>query len=131
RSTVALNYPLTIIGGESLKATASGSDLSVGTLMIAPRDPETLESARNASNAMELAGKVPEGYAIPAYAAAEVAVQLLTTAQAQAASLSDLLRKNVFETAIGPVQFDAHGERIADTFRLQRYDGKQFVQETN
>jgi branched-chain amino acid transport system substrate-binding protein len=131
RSAVVLNYPLTIIGGESLKATASGGDLSVGTLMIAPRDPETLESARNASNAMELAGKVPEGYAIPAYAAAEVAVQLLTTAQAQAASLSDLLRKNVFETAIGPVQFDARGERIADTFRLQRYDGKQFVQETN
>lgn len=131
RSATALNYPLTIVGGETLNAFGSGNDLSVGTLMIAPVDPETLESARNAKNAIELAGKVPEGYTVPAYAAAEVAIQLLTTAQAQAASLADLLRKNVFDTAIGPVQFDAHGERIADTYRLQRYDGKQFVQETN
>ncbi|QND53330.1 ABC transporter substrate-binding protein [Phyllobacterium sp. 628] len=131
RSAAALNYPLVIASGESLEAAIGGGDLAAGTLMIAPRDPGKLESARNARNALELAGKVPEGYAVPAYAAGEVAVQLLTTAQAQAASLADLLRKNVFETAIGPVQFDAHGERIADTYRLQRYDGKQFVQESN
>lgn len=130
RSAAALNYPLTIVGGETLNAITNGSDLSVGTVMVAPVDPATLESARNAKNAIELAGKAPEGYTVPAYAAAEVAIQLLTTAQAQAASLADLLRKNVFDTAIGPVQFDAHGERIADTLRLQRYDGKQFVQET-
>lgn len=131
RSAIALNYPLITVGGETLNAAASGSDLPAGTLMIAPRDPETLETARNARNAIELAGRVPEGYAVPSYAVAEVAIQLLMTAQAQASSLADLLRKNVFETAIGPVQFDAHGERIADTYRLQRYDGKQFVQETN
>jgi len=131
RSAVALGYPLIIVSGEALNAKGNGSDLAVGTLMIAPREPQTLESARNAKNAIELAGKVPEGYTVPAYAAAEVAIQVLTAAQAQAGSLMELLHKNVFETALGSVQFDARGERIADTYRLQKYDGSQFVLETN
>jgi branched-chain amino acid transport system substrate-binding protein len=88
-------------------------------------------SAHNAKNAIELAGKVPEGYTVPAYAAAEAAIQVLTAAQSQAGSLTELLHKNVFETALGSVQFDARGERIADTYRLQKYDGSQFVLETN
>jgi branched-chain amino acid transport system substrate-binding protein len=131
RGAVALGYPLVIASGEALNASGDGGDLAVGTLMIAPREPQTLESAKNAKNAIELAGKVAEGYAIPAYAAAEVAIQMLTTAQAQAGSLTDLLHKNTFKTALGAVQFDAAGERIADTYRLQSYDGSQFVLEGN
>ncbi len=131
RSAVALNYPLVIASGEALNAKGNGSDLAAGTLMVAPREPQTLESARNAKNTVELAGKVPEGYTIPAYAAAEVAMQVLTTAQSQPGSLTELLRKNVFDTALGSMQFDTTGERIADTYRLQKYDGTQFVLETN
>lgn len=131
RSAVALDYPLTIIGGEALNAVGNEGDLAVGTLMIAPREPQTLETARNARNAIELAGKVPEGYIIPAFAAAEVALEVLTSAQSQAGSISELLRKSTFNTALGAVQFDAAGERIADTYRLQKYDGKQFVVEGN
>jgi branched-chain amino acid transport system substrate-binding protein len=131
RSAVALGYPLIIVSGEALNARGNGSDLAVGTLMIAPREPQMLESARSAKNAIELAGKVPEGYTVPAYGAAEVAIQVLTAAQSQAGSLTELLRKNVFDTALGPVQFDTTGERIADTYRLQKFDGSQFVLETN
>jgi branched-chain amino acid transport system substrate-binding protein len=29
------------------------------------------------------------------------------------------------------MQFDAKGERIADTYRLQKFDGSQFMLETN
>ncbi|MBB3234252.1 branched-chain amino acid transport system substrate-binding protein [Phyllobacterium endophyticum] len=129
RSAIALNYPLVIASGEAL--AAAGDELVVGTLMIAPREPQTLESARNARNAIELAGKVPEGYTIPAYAAIEVAMQALASAQSQAGTLEDVLRKNVFESALGTIQFDARGQRIADTYRLQKFDGKQFVLETN
>jgi len=129
RSALALAYPLVIVSGEALTAVARGGDLAAGTLMIAPREPEKLESARNAKNAIELAGKVPEGYLIPAYAATEIALQVLTAAQSQPGSLSEILHKNAFETAIGTVQFDPAGERIADTYRLQRFDGNQFVLE--
>ena len=129
RSAVALGYPLVIASGEALNATGNG--LAIGTLMIAPREPQLLESARNAKNAIELAGKVPEGYTLPAYAAVEVAIQVLTMAQSQAGSLSELLRKNVFDTALGSIQFDTTGERVADTYRLQKYDGSQFVLEIN
>ncbi len=129
RSAVALGYPLVIASGEVLSAAGNGSDLAVGTLMIAPREPEKLESARNAKNAIELAGKVPEGYTVPAFAAAEVAMQALIAAQSQVGSLTEILRKNVFDTALGSVQFDGAGERIADTYRLQKYDGTQFVLE--
>lgn len=131
RSATALNYPLTIIGSEALNALGKDNDLAIGTLMIAPRAVQTLESARNAKNAIELAGKVPEGYTIASYAAGEVALDVLSAARSQAGSISELLRKTTFETALGPVQFDAAGERIADTYRLQKYDGKQFVPETN
>jgi branched-chain amino acid transport system substrate-binding protein len=131
RSALALSYPLVVVSGEALNAPGNGSDLPVGTLMIAPREPQTLESAHNAKNSIELAGKVPEGYTVPAFAAAEAAIQVLTAAQSQAGSLTELLHKNVFETALGSVQFDARGERIADTYRLQKYDGSQFVLETN
>lgn len=129
RSAVALDYPLTIIGGEALNAPDKEGDLAIGTRMIAPREPQTLESARNAKNAIELAGKVPEGYTIAAFAAAEVAINVLTAAQSQAGSIGELLRKTTVDTALGPVQFDASGERIADTYRLQQYDGKHFVVE--
>jgi len=131
RSAAALAYPLAIVSGEAMNAKGNGGDLAVGTMMIAPREPQTLESARNAKNAIELAGKVPEGYTVPAYAAAEVTLQVLTAAQSQAGSLTELLRKNVFETALGTVQFNVRGERIADSYRLQKFDGKQFVLETN
>ncbi|MDQ0999392.1 branched-chain amino acid transport system substrate-binding protein [Phyllobacterium ifriqiyense] len=131
RSAAILDYPLTIIGSEALNALGHENDLAVGTLMIAPRAPQTLESARAAKNAIELAGKVPEGYTIAAYAAGEVALDVLQAAKSQAGSINELLRKTTFETALGPVQFDAAGERIADTYRLQKYDGKQFVPETN
>lgn len=129
RSAVALSYPLTIVSGEALGTVGNGSDLAAGTLMIAPRDAEKLDSARNAKNAVELAGKVPEGYVIPAYAATEIALQVLAGAQAQPGSLSELLHKNAFETALGTVQFDALGERIADTYWVQKFDGTQFVLE--
>ncbi|MEP7454957.1 branched-chain amino acid ABC transporter substrate-binding protein [Phyllobacterium sp. SB3] len=131
RSATALNYPLTIIGSEALNALGKENDLAVGTLMIAPRAVQILESARNAKNAIELAGKVPEGYTIASYAAAEVALDVLSAARSQAGSIGELLRKTTFNTALGTVQFDAAGERIADTYRLQKYDGKQFVPETN
>ncbi|EJN01702.1 branched-chain amino acid ABC transporter substrate-binding protein [Phyllobacterium sp. YR531] len=131
RSATALDYPLTIIGSEALNASGKENDLASGTLMIAPRAAQTLESARTAKNAVELAGKVPEGYTIAAYAAGEIARDVLNAARSQAGSISELLRKTTFETALGPVQFDAAGERIADTYRLQKYDGKQFVPETN
>ncbi|MDR6632686.1 branched-chain amino acid transport system substrate-binding protein [Phyllobacterium sp. 1468] len=131
RSAVALNYALVLASGEALEAAGDGSQLAIGTLMIAPREPQALESARNAKNTIELAGKVPEGYTIPAYAATEVAMQALNTAQSQAGSLTEILHTNVFETALGTMQFDAKGERIADTYRLQKFDGNQFVLETN
>ena len=131
RSATALNYPLTIIGSQALNALGRENDLAAGTLMIAPRPVQTLESARNARNAIELAGKVPEGYTIASYAAAEVALDVLDAARSQAGSISELLRKTTFDTALGPVQFDAAGERIADTYRLQKFDGKQFYPEAN
>ncbi|MEK1890287.1 MAG: branched-chain amino acid ABC transporter substrate-binding protein [Phyllobacterium sp.] len=129
RSATALAYPLVIVSGEALGEVGNGSDLAVGTLMIAPREAEKLDSARNAKNAVELAGKVPEGYVITAYAATEIALQALAAAQSQAGSLSELLHRNAFETALGLIQFDPLGERIADTYRVQKFDGNQFVLE--
>ncbi|MCO4316220.1 branched-chain amino acid ABC transporter substrate-binding protein [Phyllobacterium sp. 21LDTY02-6] len=128
-SAQTMGTQLTIIGGEALNASRKEGDLVPGTLMVAPTEPQFLDTARNARNAVELAGKAPEGYTIAAFAATEAALNVLTAAQTQAGSISELLRNTKFETALGTLQFDQNGQRIGNVYELQRYDGAQFVPE--
>ena len=67
---------------------------------------------------------VAEGYVLPAYAAIEIAGSALS---ASGETPFDALSNREFETAIGPVRFDAKGDLADNPYRLFRFDGTEFV----
>lgn len=127
RSIKALKYPMSIAGGDMLQAAGAASDLSVGTLMIAVPEPQTLPTAAATVSAMQAAGQLTEGYVITGFASVQLAQNALKAAQDQKQPLIDILRTNAFETVLGTIRFNEHGERIDNPNRLQRYDGQRFV----
>lgn len=126
-----LNVPLEVAGGEALRAAPGTVDLQAGTLMIAPPLAETLPSAAAAVAAIEKAGSVAEGYAVPAFAAVEIAEQAAQKASASKGALSDILAAAEFPTALGPVRFGKDGSRTGNPYQLYRYDGQDFVKAEN
>lgn len=129
RDAQGLDAGMTFAGGEALRAMPANMPYAAGTLMIA--QPEWAEIAdKQVLEAFATAEIIPEGYALPAYAAMQVALaaQALAgqTPQAQALSGHD------FATAIGPVRFDDKGDLTQNPYRAFRFDGSRFVpMETN
>lgn len=125
RDAAGLDHALTVAGGEALRA-AGETPLSPGTLMIGlPEWADTADPGVLAQFAQ--AGVEPEGYALPAYAAAEIALEAVRRARAGSTSVPDALSGGTFETAIGPLAFDAKGDLTRNPFRLLRHDGARFV----
>lgn len=125
RDAASLDHALVFAGGEALRATGE-IDLAQGTLMIGlPEWADMIDEA--AHQRFTAADIVPEGYVIPAYAAAEIALQALDTAKTDKAALTDSLNSGLFDTIIGAIAFDAKGDLAQNPFILQRYDGKRFI----
>lgn len=127
RDAVRLNVPLEVAGGEALRAAPGTVDLQPGTLMIAPPLAETLPSAAAAVATIGKAGAVAEGYAVPAYAAVEIAEQAAQQAATSSSALADVLAGTEFSTALGPVRFGKDGSRTGNPYQLYRYDGQEFA----
>ena len=127
RDAAGLGYDLTIAAGESLRAAASDTPLRAGTLMISL--PEWSEIAPPAAlAAIRAQGAEPEGYALPAYAAVEIADAANADAQAYGGKLADIIARSDFATAIGKVKFDDKGDLSESPYRLYRFDGTKFVE---
>jgi branched-chain amino acid transport system substrate-binding protein len=70
---------------------------------------------------------IPEGYALPAYAAIEVAWWAASRAAKDGKPVSEELTGPDFVTAIGPVRFDAKGDLSKNPYWLFRFDGGKFA----
>jgi len=125
RDARKMGLNMTFAGGETLRAAPGPVPLAAGTLMIAL--PEWQDIANPASvEKFKANGVIPEGYVLPAYAAVEV----VRAAAADAGTSGDLkkaLTEHDFQTAIGPVRFDAKGDLSENPYRVFRYDGARFV----
>lgn len=127
RDAAEIGYPVTIAGGEVLRAAAEGLDLAAGTLMIAL--PEWSENADPQVVAAFRARTVePEGYVLPAYASIEIAVQAANAASVTGTTAFEALGAQEFQTIFGPVGFDDKGDRTDNPYRLYRYDGGVFIE---
>jgi branched-chain amino acid transport system substrate-binding protein len=125
RDAAKLQYDLTIAAGESLRSAASDAPLQPGTLTIGL--PEWSEIASpEAVAAIKARGVEAEGYALPAYAAVEIAIA--ANAQASGGPLLAMPAKGDFTTAIGKIGFDDKGDLRDSPYRLFRFDGKKFVE---
>ena len=91
--------------------------------------PEWSEIAPPAAlAAIRAQGAEPEGYALPAYAAVEIAGAANADAQAYGGKLADIIARSDFATALGKVKFDDKGDLSESPYRLYRFDGTKFVE---
>ncbi|MBX3577113.1 MAG: ABC transporter substrate-binding protein [Rhizobiaceae bacterium] len=127
RDAATLGMDLVIAGGESLRAEPGPVPLPAGTLMIAVQDWATVADPALVRQLQD-EGVMIDGYALPAYAAVQVAAKAVADAEASSRPLADVLSDTLFETAIGPVDFDDKGDLAASPYRLFRFDGTAFVE---
>jgi branched-chain amino acid transport system substrate-binding protein len=127
RDAAGLGYDLTIAAGEALRSAASDIPLQPGTLMIGL--PEWADVAQPAAvAAIKARGAQAEGYALPTYAAIQIAVAAAQQAQSSGTPLVEALAKGEFDTAIGKIGFDDKGDLREEPYRLFRFDGTKFVE---
>jgi branched-chain amino acid transport system substrate-binding protein len=125
RDAGKLEAGITFAGGEALRAEGDVVALETGTLMIGL--PEWADQAApEALAAIRAQGALPEGYALPAYAAVEIALEALKTPPSSGDPSQPFLGRT-FATAIGPVSFDGKGDLAENPYRLFRFDGARFV----
>lgn len=127
RDAAELGYDLTIAGGESLRAAPGDVPLAEGVLMVGAPEPASI-AGPEALAAFDNRGIVPEGYALPAFAATEIAAEALGTARAEGIGVAEALDRGAFDTALGPVAFDDNGDLEGNPYRLLRFDGQSFVE---
>lgn len=126
RDAEKLEAGITFAGGETLRAPGGDVSLVAGTLMVA--EPEWADSAgKPVLDAFTAAKIIPEGYALPAYAAIEVARQADDAAKASGRPLIEELALQAFKTSIGPVKFDTKGDLAKSPYRLFRFEGTRFL----
>lgn len=119
RDARGLSMTLTIAGGEALRAASGSVPLEPGTLMIGL--PEWSEIASPAIvAALRANGTEPEGYVLPAYAAIEIAATALAD-QNPSLPLAEKLGAREFQTALGPIRFDAKGDLAENPYHIYRF----------
>ncbi len=126
RDAAQLEAGVTFAGGEALRAAPGDVPYAQGTLMVAM--PEWADEADMKTLDDFAAAKIiPEGYALPAYAAVEVAWSAAARAAKDGKPVAQELTGQDFVTAIGPVRFDAKGDLTRNPYRLFRFDGGKFM----
>lgn len=124
RDAAGLGYDLTVAAGESLRSGQADAALPRGVLMVGL--PEWSEIASTEAIEDFVAAKfTPEGYAIPAYAALEIAAAALKSAGGK--PLAEVLAADEFSTTMGPIRFDPKGDLSQNPYQLFRYDGQRFI----
>jgi branched-chain amino acid transport system substrate-binding protein len=125
RDAAGLGMVMIIAGGESLRSAPGPVPLVPGTLMVAL--PEWVDAASpEIIKRFGDAEAIVDGYALPAYAAIEVAAN--AAGEAAGKPFADILAEKTFATVIGPVDFDEKGDLSGNPYRLFRLEGSKFVE---
>ena len=126
RDAAKLGSAMAFAGGEALRAAASDVPYATGTLMIAM--PEWADVADKKTLDLFSVSKVlPEGYALPAFAAVEIADAARKASETDGKPLATMLSGRTFTTSIGPIAFDPKGDLTQNPYRGFRFDGTRFV----
>ncbi|MDI6027578.1 branched-chain amino acid ABC transporter substrate-binding protein [Corticibacterium sp. UT-5YL-CI-8] len=122
RDAAGMGAAMTFAGGETLRMPAGSVPIAPGTIMIGL--PDLAEAApASVARRFRTADIIPEGYMLPAYAG----VEIIAAASRTSADELKALRTDTFETAIGPVRFDAKGDLADNPFRAFRFNGSKFI----
>ncbi len=127
RDAASENLALTIMAGDAMNAANNPVPLTASVLAVTRPAYDTLPSASAVAAELRGAGIEPEGYVLPAYAAAELTTQLAEAVQAQSKPAPEILAGGtVFKTVIGDLGFTASHDLKDNPYRLQRWNGQRF-----
>ena len=126
RDAATLGDGMVFAGGETLRVADRTVPPAEGTLMVAPPEWSDLAKA-DVLAAFEAQKLIPDGYALPAYAAIEIARAAAELAESSGKPVADVLAGQEFDTAIGKIRFDAKGDLSENPYRLFRFDGSSYV----
>lgn len=126
RDADKLGAGMVFAGGEALRVPQPDIPYAKGTLMIATPEWSDIADAKSLA-ALEAQKIAPDGYALPAYAAVQIAEAAFEQSQSQGKPLAEALGAREFSTAIGPIRFDAKGDLSQSPYRVFRFDGARFV----
>lgn len=124
RDAKAENIPLTLMGGDGMRAVDKPVPLADGVLAVTTPNYADLPSAQAVTANFRKANIEPDGYTLPAYAA----VQFLNASVKQADNqpLADAIAKTTAQTVIGPISFDDHHELSNNPYQLLEWRSGAF-----
>lgn len=125
RDAASENIRLSLIAGDTMRAANRPVPLRDGVMAVALPDYLALPSAAAAIAALRARNIDPDGYMLPAYAAAELAHQAIIAAAGKPATAA--IAAGNFSTAIGPIAFDKGHELKNNPFRLLEWRGSALV----
>lgn len=121
RDASEIDLSLDIVGGESLlDQPGERAELPDGVRAIAIDD----EAASDPGEPGEI---VREGYHAPAFAAVQIAIEVVERALRGEGSAADLLNQRSFRTVLGEISFDEIGDSNRNAFGVLVWNGTAFV----
>jgi branched-chain amino acid transport system substrate-binding protein len=127
RDAHAENIPLVLMGGDAMRSADQPLPLAIGVQAVALPDYAGLPEAAAIAQALRDKGIEPEGYVLPAAAAAFVAGQAVGGAISENKPLFEKLIGTTFSTVIGAVKFGPDHELSDNPFRLVEWRGGKFL----
>ncbi len=126
REATEQRVPLRFMGGDALNAAVGDVPIPEGTLAVVATAALAGGATIDARESLARLGLAPEGFRLPAYAAADILGAVATRMDFDDLPLTELLSGRRFGTAIGPVTFGPDGERLEPGFSLAIWRGGSF-----
>jgi branched-chain amino acid transport system substrate-binding protein len=102
-------------------------DTGEGVLMTFSPDPRKFEAAKEIVDRFKAQGFDPEGYTLYTYAAFQVwADAVRQTGTTDPKTLQEVLRKNVYQTVLGPLDFDDKGDIVNPVYVFYKWSNGQY-----
>lgn len=127
RDAASEKINLVLLGGDSLNAANRPVPLAYGVFAVTLPDYQTLPDAAEVSKAMRTKGLEPDGYTLPAHAAAAIAAEAVEIARSERKPVGEALVSRAFNTVIGPVRFNEKHELADNPYRLLIWRGDTFA----
>jgi branched-chain amino acid transport system substrate-binding protein len=127
RDAKAEGLPLTLLGGEAMRAADEPVALEDGVLAVGLIERPEGPSAPTLAAELATAGIEPEGYVVPAHAAVTILADAWGISTAMGTPLQDGLIGTTFETSLGPITFGEDHELTENPYHLLVWQGDRFV----
>lgn len=110
-----------------MRATDQPVPLLEGVQAIALPDFADLPPAQPTVQAMRAAGIEPDGYVLPAVAAAQIASQTAESAKAENKPIAEKIVGTTFQTALGAITFGQNHELTENFYQRLEWRGNAFM----